>query len=458
MRTKNYHILFLLLLTVSFSCTDEIDEEKPAGEWTAENEWIYETMEADYLWYNEIAKSTLDPSTDAETFFYSMLSRKDGKSGYYYSYIEEKDGTRAYMGDGLTYGFEYQAWRITDLNRVGLQILYVLPGSAAEQKGLKRGDWIFTLNGSNIGDDYYTLISSSSTLKVGVCENLKSYRELTEKDLTATRLEDNPVFESKVIPNTQVGYMAYHHFTTGPNGSNDRSYDIYMAEELAKLKQKGIKDFVLDLRYNPGGYVTSAQVLSSCLMPENKLDNIFCKMTYNDKRTKENVDLKFTKYISNRVYHPGLELNRIFVITSSRSASASELVIASLIPYFENNLYIIGDTDNNTEGKNVGSIEYSEDKYDWILHPIVCHVTNREEWDYSAGIPPTEGFEYSYSEEAGDEQLYPLGDENDGALKLILDYIAGRKVSAVKTKTNTVSATPLNTSFENRRIKGMILD
>ena len=99
----NNRILFLLFFALFFTACkdknnlidDEVydDEEKteePIA--TATQEWIESTMRTHYFWYNEIpASDNLDYMLDEKSFFYSMLSRKDGKefNGVmnHYSYI-----------------------------------------------------------------------------------------------------------------------------------------------------------------------------------------------------------------------------------------------------------------------------------------------------------------------------------------------------------------------------------
>ena len=101
---------------------------------------------------------------------------------------------------------------------------------------------------------------------------------------------------------------------------------------------------MLDLRYNGGGLVTSAQILAELLAPESALGNTFCYFQYNDIQSKT-VTYKLEGAEQN------LNLPRLFVLTSNRTASASEAVINGLRPYYD--VYLLGE---QTEGKNVGSI------------------------------------------------------------------------------------------------------
>ncbi|MCD8178398.1 MAG: S41 family peptidase [Tannerellaceae bacterium] len=463
------NIYLLSLLIVTFSCTDK-DIIDGGGETPTNkkiNEWIYETMLDNYLWYEEMPDETKVKNYynyEPDLFFRELLSRKDGKtkSGThdYYSSIEKNTATKSYQGDKLSFGFEYQAWNLGN-NTLGLQILYIIPDSPASVAGLKRGDWIFTLNGSAVSGTYYDILSTNTSVQIGAANTMKG--SITKNvTLTAANVEDHPVYKSNIVE-PGVAYLAYNHFTTGPDGPTDYTFDTDLRNAIKELgEQNNVTDFILDLRYNLGGYISSAQVLASALLPANKLDNVFCKMTYNNKQESKNQSLKFT---ANN--HPGLNIQRLFVITSWRTASASELVIAGLEPYMD--VCVIGDESSPTEGKNVGSTEYTNNSYDWVLHPIVCHVTNVDEWDYSDGIEATSGFAYSYQQEINDNvELYDLGDPDERVLQSILNYINGNGFtltsassprSAVSSRSTDIqNIQPLRSSLERKATNGVILN
>lgn len=78
-----------------------------------------------------------------------------------------------------------------------------------------------------------------------------------------------------------------------------------------------------------------------------------------------------------------LNLPRLFVLTSNRTTGFGfEAVINGLRPYYD--VYLLGE---QTEGKNVGSITLTNDKYDYELHPIVCRIFNvQDQSEYKDGF------------------------------------------------------------------------
>ena len=72
-------------------------------------------------------------------------------------------------------------------------------------------------------------------------------------DIEASRaVEDNPLFYHNVYTrgDKKIGYLVYNHFTSGPNGYSDRTYDEEMKKIFAGFQAQGVNEFVLDLRYN----------------------------------------------------------------------------------------------------------------------------------------------------------------------------------------------------------------
>lgn len=384
-------VCLLLGLLLSFSACKDDDDDK--GD-KATNQWIEKTMRSWYLWYDDIpATGKLNFNVSPETFFRSLLFEKDGKTRegyrYYYSTIKKKSSatTRASLGEEPTLGFEFQSWYFTDLKKNAVNVLYVLPGSPAEERGLKRGDWILTINGSAVNDNNVSALREESSVKLGITDDVQGVVK-RNVELSPRMVEDNPVFLDTVytVRNTKIGYLVYNHFTSGPNDdSKDETYNNTLRKSFAAFKAAGVQEFVLDLRYNGGGLVTSAQLLSTMLAPATALGQEFCHLVYNGKHSSNSNTLNLDmSYMKQGVEGQNLDLPRLFVLTSARTASASEAVINGLKPYYE--VIVLG---GQTEGKNVGSVTFEDSKYDYELHPIVCQLYNKDnQTDYSNGFSP----------------------------------------------------------------------
>lgn len=464
---NNRYFFFITTITtlLLFSCSDDpSDPLDPDNEYAAVNQWIENTMRDNYLWYKEIPKK---PNTKIEpqSFFLSLLSTKDGKQKsmgrQYYSYMESSNSTLRAAGSdaNLSLGFEYAYYyiNINKLDKYALKVLYMLPDSPAAKSELKRGEWIFTVNGEPISDDIVMNLNNGTTKTLGISSDPSS--EVTkEVTLRPEIVEDNPVFFHKVYhrQGRRIAYLIYNHFTQGKN-DRDETYNNALRKVFSDFKKEMPTDFILDLRYNGGGVITSAQLLATMLAPAEALEDVFCKTTYNDKQSSRNYTYKFdTKYMQQGVNGANLDLKRLYVITSERTASASEAVINGLKPFLGDNLIIIGE---KTEGKNVGSISFEDKRFEWILHPIVCSICNKnDESDYANGFVPKND---KFIQTEPNYNLVELGDENEYLLNFTLNQIAG--INAYNTEkrsvdvVNTHNLKYISSSLDRKKTNGVLI-
>lgn len=469
-----YYIGCVCLLVLT-ACQPDDDTGKSGLKATDKevNEWIEKTLRSDYLWYDDMPdKGKLNYYTAPETFFTSLLSSKDGKdkngSHHYFSTIEKKEeATKAGSNVNSTYGFEYalgNGVRYSFQKINAAWVLYVLPDSPASEAGLKRGDWIIGVNSDTPNITDFTELSSG----VAVTLSLGKYSEKEDglvpdrqiRIAAAREVEDTPFLLDTVYTQygKRIGYLVYNHFSAGPDEENtkDVTYNTRMKEIFARFKNQRVEEFVLDLRFNGGGLVTCAQLLSSLLAPESALGKTFCKMIPNDKRQNEARELKFLE--KKEVASNNLNLKRLYVLTGQQTASSSEAVINCLIPYMgRENIRLIG---TKTIGKTVGSETYGTgDDYGYLLHPITLRIQNvKNEADYENGFMPDylvdNDIRFPYP-------LYPLGDEQEYLLGTALNLIRGRSsftVSDAVTKSATEAPTVRFTyNSLDRKVRNSIL-
>ena len=250
--------------------------------------------------------------------------------------------------------------------------------------------------------DYDVLRSGGSvSLQLGKeIGNTKGFVSTRRVTLNASRtVEDTPFLKDSVYTygNKRIGYLMYNHFASGPDeyDYSDTSYNLYLQQLFEKFKSRNVNEFVLDLRYNGGGLVNCAQLLASLLVRENVLGEPLCIMEYNDN----------------------LNLQRLFVLTGSTTASASELIINSLRSYLD--VRVIG---KQTFGKTVGMTIYNESKkYGWILSPVTFHIYNKDrEADYEDGFHPDVAIDEFKSD------LAEFGDLKDPLLGQAIYEITGQ--------------------------------
>ncbi|WP_261387515.1 S41 family peptidase [Chitinophaga pinensis] len=128
---------------------------------------------------------------------------------------------------------------------------------------------------------------------------------------------------------------------------------------FAKFKSAGITNLIVDLRYNGGGSVATAEYLDSAIAPASAAGKPMYYYKYNDKLTADLDGTGLESSVSFPGNTGGLSLKNVFFITSSHTASASELTLNNLLPYM--NVKLVGDT---TYGKPVGFITFNISKYD----------------------------------------------------------------------------------------------
>ena len=225
----------------------------------------------------------------------------------------------------------------------------------------------------------------------------------------------------------------------------------WMKQIFAQFKAKNVSEFVLDLRYNQGGLVTCAQLMTSLLAPADALGKTFCIMEHNEKQSKSNETLLLKK--NAELGNANLDLKRIYVLTGSVTASASEAVINCLIPYLtRSNITIIG---GKTIGKRVGSNTFgTKEEYGWLLHPITLRIYNaRHEADYANGFEP----DVKIEELAIGNELLPFGDINEMLLSEALSRIAGLKSQPARAEgEGRILLVP--SSLERKQTKGLIFE
>ena len=142
---------------------------------------------------------------------------------------------------------------------------------------------------------------------------------------------------------------------------------------------------------------------------------VFAEYFHNDKNAFRNEVVRFET-------QPGaLTLNRLVVITTQGSASASELVINSLRPFIP--VVIVGD---RTYGKPVG--QYAIPFCDKILAPVSFQLRNANgEGDFFDGLPADCA--------APDDLDHPIGDAMEGSLREALTVISTGACSAPAAAT-----------------------
>ncbi|MCR9063097.1 MAG: S41 family peptidase [Cytophagales bacterium] len=404
------------------------------------NNWIYAKMKEYYLWEDDMIDVTKTDLTLAPDDYFKSLLVEPGVVDRF-SWIEESSEELRNSLNGITstYGIKTQALRANNsqnVSRIILSVAYVVKNSVAERKGLKRGDIITKVNGQDLTNQNYNSAlrdSESATVTLGTYN--KGYIDDTEVTIEMTKevTQSNALQHYSIIElaNKKIGYFVYTQFLT----SNDNDLNKMFGE----FKSSGINELVVDLRFNPGGYISSAELLSSLIVKNLDENKVMTRQIWNAEQTEERIrqygsgvfDTYFFKSRSGigNINNLG-NLDRVYFLVSNGSASASELLINNLKPFME--VILIG---QHTYGKSVGSITIDDDqdpkRWSWGMQPIVLRSVNYlGEADY--GTP--DGFKPDIEVVDNIIPYKPFGDPDETYLFKALEDILGSDTMATLRK------------------------
>lgn len=401
-KLKNITFALVILFTLFISCKKEdiapVDNTVTAA---MARDSLYYIMKEFYFWYNimpqvtEVTKSDYDdPYKLLEAMRYKTLDRWSFVADYN-EFMAEMQGT--FVGHGFRIGIDAEG---------KARIAMVYNKSPLYADSVRRGWIVKTVNGTPVapilmaGDiaGYSNLIGQA---KAGIT-NIFVFTKPDGKDVTISSTKStftvNTVLLSETLELSSglTGHLVFDSFIT------PSSEELAMA--FSDFRAKGVKDLILDLRYNSGGYLYIAQSLASYIGGDGLAGKVFANMKYNDKHQNENSSFLFktTPY--------SLALPRIVIITTRSTASASEAVINGLRPFA--NVITIGDT---TNGKPTGMNGWEIGKK-YFMWPITFKMVNSlDQGEYFDGISP--------AKVVSDDITHDFSNINELCLKEAIHYL-----------------------------------
>lgn len=394
--------------------------------------FLYDIMSDYYLWSSNMPRMKKDESRYPGDFFESLLYRTKDVWSYCVedgeSYMAEDAGTPYSMGYSPQF-WPYNYNKITKkYENVLIVVEFAYPGSPADRAGLKRGDIIIEIDGEPMTpDNYYDLYSKEhATYALAGYDPEKNQLFLNGRKISmqAEIVEADPSIYDTIINvgGKPVGYFVYTSFT------RNSAYYATIDAAFDRFKAAGVKDLILDLRYNGGGDIEAAGYLASAIAPANVVGKeVLIRYEYNSiltnyykKNSPEDLEVKFPKNDHNA------DMQNLYVIGTYGTASASELVTTGLMPYM--NVTLVGDT---TYGKCTGMFVFYggykglEDLGNWVFMPVCMKYANANGFtDFVDGLIP----DYRVDDDllAG----HQLGDVNEPMLATALDVAAGLPLTA----------------------------
>ncbi|PKQ60851.1 hypothetical protein BZG02_17780 [Labilibaculum filiforme] len=376
------------------SCSDDSGILPRSGNDNTAYEIIDKTMQEWYLWNDNLPTISSANYSSANDYFEDLLASNDR-----WSYIANLDDLLAYFENGTYtgYGLSFKFDSNNDL-----RVKLIFNDSPLFSSGITRGWKLVKINQLDISSLSEEQILSELDKSTGTFLFENNAGE--QKEITATQkeLDQNTVLKREVIPyeGIQVAYLAFDSFL---GKSEDE-----LNEAFTYFKEQNATELVLDLRYNGGGSTYISNQLASLITGNAYAGDIYSKVSHNKSKTGED----FTEAFENQGAAFGFD--RVFVITTSNTASASEMVINGLKPYMgKDKVILIG---SKTHGKPVGMYVFEEKALNLAIVPISFSITNAlGEGDYFDGIP--------VDFELADDLSHDFGDIDESNFKAALDYI-----------------------------------
>ena len=389
---------------------------------TERQNWAASQINSNYL-FPETLPANPSPSgyASVQDYIDFLTSRaRAQQKDRFFTYITSIEEENAYYNSGANAGLGVRL-SLTSNNELFVNEAFEnAPGLAA---GLDRGTEIIGIgtNQSNIRTVADILASSGSQglsdalgpSTAGVTRVYRIRNAGGEKTVSITKaaFELTPVstrYGAKIIEDDgeKIGYLNLRQFI-GPA-------EAPLRNAFTNFRNQGVRKVIVDFRYNGGGLVSIAETLGNLLGGGRSSSDIFSYTTFRQSLASNNETTRFAP-AGNAV----APLKLAFIGTGG-TASASELVMNSFIPYLSSDNALIG---TNTYGKPVGQIAVDRPQCDDRLRVVAFRTENaNRQGDYYSGLA-------SFMKTtcvAADDIRYQLGDPQEASTRQALDFLKGR--------------------------------
>ena len=387
-------------------------DDPPLSEEIKARDQFYELMNDWYLWYNEMPDVDKNQYDTPEELLEAMRSLPKDIYSYITSWqeFESRMLEGKYIGHGFSWGFD---------DNGNARLIFIYKDSPLYVEEVRRGWIISKVNGTPITTENGSTIFGDNT--VGYENTIEFITPADSTFLITTakkEIQKNSVlyYDTLHINGTVTAHMVFQEFTQPSIEEFTEVFDYFSTS--------GVTEMILDLRYNPGGITSVATLLASLITGENTAGEIFTKYIYNDKKSDENSSAIFEEQTNS------LNLNRVIILTTGGTASASEALINGLEPHID--VVTVGGI---TYGKPVGMRVFQYE--DYVFLPITFRIANsNNESDYYDGIQP-DAF-------CDDDFTRAFDNREEACLKEAIYYLengsfSGTKAREVKAREEKVS-------------------
>ena len=252
-----------------------------------------------------------------------------------------------------------------------VRIIAPMPGSPAEQAGLKSGDILLEADGTSLkglsDDQTLSLIRGPAGTTVKLTVQREGEPQPLVLDVTRAKITTPSVIYTRVGPNGSIAHIAVTVFGDNTTAQLDAA--------LQQAKRDGVTSVVLDLRNNGGGWVKAAQeMIGRFVTPEHG------PALYEDDDPTDTA-MQSEPILAGDVNAYDLPM---VVLVNEGTASASEIVTGALRDY--NRATIIGE---NTYGKGVVQTVHNFDDGSSLRVTSAEWLTPAKSEIQGVGIPPS---------------------------------------------------------------------
>jgi len=262
---------------------------------------------------------------------------------------------------------------------------------------------------------------------------------------------------------SKVGYLLYNSFISHSEEDLNQSFSNFIAE--------GIEDLIIDLRYNGGGSVATCVAFGQMITGQFS-DQVYVKENWNsdfqaylEEEFPLSLITNFTDVTRNETPINSLGLTKLYVLTSERTASASEMLINSLSAYID--VVHIGAT-NGTVGKSEASVTFYDSdnlysktgiatNHSFAIQPLIYRSVNAND-----EVVPSTGLIPDIIAEESITNMGILGDPNEQLLYTALSEISSFNTTSTENiaakKKNIIRETIGSNKENNPIFQKMYLD
>ena len=391
---------------------------------TAKKQFVLDTARDRYL-FLDLLPASVDISQYATAGVLvdalAATARAQNKDRFF-SYITTITAEQQLLAGGTSVGFGVSLSQRAAATR--LFVAQVFEVSAAADAGFLRGDEILAIGSSDTTLENVSAILArtnglTDALGPGTAGIARTFRILTAAGATVLRTVTKREFSINPVPqalvrvidrsssgNTPVGYLFFRSYISPA--------DDALRNAFLNFRNQGVRDVIIDLRYNGGGLVATAEILMN-LLGGDVANQVMYRTRLNRNYTASQQTVRFATPALTQAIRP----LKIAFITTESSASASELTINTLAPYVQ--VAIVG---SKTFGKPVGQTAHDIASCDFRLRLISFGDENRDGYgDYFAGLPPGDA---NYTDDfcpLVDDLSKPLGAANENLYAEALGWI-----------------------------------